>query len=105
MYDEDSDHYAERDEIIILDLRGSFRKEDIHPAFIVGVGSPVPTVLGSSVPTVLDDVPDVLAHFDLVQEKNTENWKYQREIYRNKRALQVSKVYDDGDAEPLTNGK
>ena len=105
MYDEDSDHDAQRDEIIILDLRGRFLKEDIHPAFIVGVGSPMPTVLGSSVPTVLDDVPDVLAHFDLVQEKNTENWKRHMEKNRNRRALRDSKVYDHGDAVPLTNGK
>ena len=56
-------------------------------------------------PTVLDDVPDVLAHFDLVQEKNTENWKRHMEKNRNRRALRDSKVYDHGDAVPLTNGK
>ena len=95
MHDEDSDHESQRDEIIILDLRGRFLLENVHPCFMVPVEYP-------DIVTV--DREDIPNYFDTIDEKLTEKWKMERIHKRNAAALQESKVYDTGSAVPLSYG-
>ena len=95
MYFVDSDHESVCDEIIILDLRGRFLLEDVHPSFMVPVEYP-------DIVTV--DREDIPKYFDTIAEKLTEEWKRKRIGMRNAAALQESKVYDAGAAVPLSNG-